>query len=255
MTADPFDISGKTCVITGAGRGLGRAIADGFAARGARVVLSGRNEALLKQACEEIAAAGGHADYGVADVAKEEDVDKLAALVAERYGHADVLVNNAGVHPYYTRTEKLTYEQWREVIDINLNGVFLCCRAFGLQMLDAGKGTIINISSIGGHVALSRSGPYCAAKGGVEMLTKVLALDWAKRGVRVNCLAPGFIATDLTAGMIANEGLNKGLVDSTPMGYVAKAEEFVASAIYLASDASHYMTGQSLVVDGGWTAV
>lgn len=249
-----FSLEGKVCVVTGGGRGLGRAIAAGLADHGARVVVSGRNLKTLQDAAAEISAHGGQISACAADVSSEAEVERLAQYVNEAYGPADVLVNNAGINPYYIRTEHTTFDQWREIIDVNLNGVFLCSRAFGRQMLAAGRGSLIHVTSIGAHVGLSRTGAYCAAKGGVELFSKSIALDWAPRGVRSNCIAPGYIATDLTAGLVANDGLNNALISKIPAGRIARPQDFAGAAIYLASDASAYMTGQAIVVDGGWTA-
>jgi NAD(P)-dependent dehydrogenase (short-subunit alcohol dehydrogenase family) len=249
-----FDLTGMTGVVTGGGRGLGRAIASGLAEMGATVVLTGRNLETLQDAAAEIVANGGRAESFVADVAREADVLALAAHVKTNFGAADFLVNNAGINAIYKRSELVTLAEWQEIVDVNLTGVFLCCRAFGLQMLEAGRGSIINITSVAGHVGLSKTGPYGATKGGVEMLTRSLAVDWAPRGVRVNCVAPAYFETELTAGMRNHDTLSAKLLGQTPMGRFGKPHEVAGAVAYLAGNAASYVTGQTIFVDGGYTA-
>ena len=246
-----FDLTGKVVVVTGAGRGIGRAIAEGLARHGARVVLAGRTEATLADAA---AAIGEPASVQVADVSREADVLALRDAVVARCGRIDVLVNNAGINPIFRDIDRISLDDWQSIIDINLTGTFLCCKHLGGVMVEKGAGSIINISSVAGHVGLLRSVPYCASKGGVEMLTRALALDWAKRGVRINTLAPGWVDTDLTHGLLEHDTHGRRLLDHTPMGRFATPGDMVGAAVFLASDASAYMTGQSLLIDGGWTA-
>ena len=244
-----FDLREKICIVTGAGRGIGRGIAETLARHGATVVLTGRTAATLT---ETAAAIGPAATTQVADVAREADVIALRDAVLARHGRIDVLVNNAGINPVWRGIEKISLADWQAIIDTNLTGTFLCCKYLGGAM--AQGGSVINVSSIAGRVGLTRSVPYCASKGGVELLTKALALDWAKRGVRVNCLAPGYVDTDLTHGVLTHEVHGKPFLDHVPMGRFGTAKEMGSAAVFLASDASSYMTGQSLGVDGGWTA-
>ena len=246
-----FDLTGKVVVVTGAGRGIGRAIAEGLARHGARVVLAGRTEATL---ADVAAAIGEPASVQVADVSREADVLALRDAVVARCGRIDVLVNNAGINPIFRDIDRISLDDWQSIIDINLTGTFLCCKHLGGVMVEKGAGSIINISSVAGHVGLLRSVPYCASKGGVEMLTRALALDWAKRGVRINTLAPGWVDTDLTHGLLEHDTHGRRLLDHTPMGRFATPGDMVGAAVFLASDASAYMTGQSLLIDGGWTA-
>jgi NAD(P)-dependent dehydrogenase (short-subunit alcohol dehydrogenase family) len=245
-----FSLEGKVAVVTGGGRGLGRAMAHALAAHGARVVIAGRNAETLEQAAAAMSAEGLRVEGEVCDVSDEAAVERLAS----RVGRPDILINNAGVNPFYRSAEKVTTDEWRQVLDVNLTGVFLACRAFGRLMLEQGGGAIVNVTSIAGHVGLERSAAYCAAKGGVELLSKSLALDWAKRGVRVNCLAPGYIETDLTAGLRDNPTLAERITSKTPMGRFGAPDDLAGAVVFLASDASRYVTGQTLLVDGGWTA-
>lgn len=244
-----FDLTGKVCIVTGAGRGIGRGIAEALARQGATVVLTGRTESTLTDAASAI---GTAASIQLADVAREDDVIALRDAMLARHGRIDVLVNNAGINPVWRGIEKTSLAEWQSIIDTNLTGAFLCCKYLGAAM--GSGGSVINVSSIAGHVGLTRSVPYCASKGGVELLTKALALDWAKRGVRVNCLAPGYVDTDLTHALLSHETHGKPFLDHVPMGRFGTPREIAGAAVFLASDASAYMTGQSLVVDGGWTA-
>ncbi len=249
-----FDLTGTVAVVTGAGRGLGRAMAEGLAGFGAEVVLCGRTGATLEAAAEAMAAEGARVWWKTADVSREEDVTALLDAVLERHGRVDTLVNNAGINPIYKAAERTDRDDWQAIIDINLSGVYLCCRHFGAAMLERRRGSIINITSVAGHVGLRKTMPYGAAKGGVEMMSKSLAIDWAPAGVRVNCIAPGYFESDLTAAMIENAALSRRLLGQTPMGRFGRGEDLVGAVVYLASPAASYVTGQSIVIDGGWTA-
>jgi gluconate 5-dehydrogenase len=244
-----FDLTGKVCVVTGAGRGIGRAMAAALARHGGFVVLVGRTQATLN---ETAAAIGDRAMVQVADVSREADVLALRDAMLARAGRIDVLVNNAGVNPIFRGIERISLDDWQQIIDVNLTGVFLCCKHIGGAMGQGGS--IVNVSSVGGLGGLPRSVPYCASKGGVEMLTRALALDWATRGVRVNTLAPGWVDTDLTHGLLEHDVHGKRLLDRTPLGRFAVPNDMAGGVVFLASDASAFMTGQSLVIDGGWTA-
>ncbi len=249
MSAMDFDLTGKVCIVTGGGRGIGRGMAEGLYRHGATVVLTGRTLSVL----EEAAAAMGERAYGIAcDVSKEAEVLALRDAVVARSGKIDVLVNNAGVNPIFKTIERTSLEEWQNIIDINLTGIFLCCKYLGGAIGEGGS--VINVSSVAGHAGLPRSVPYCGSKGGVEMMTKALALDWAKKGVRVNTLAPGWVDTDLTHGLLEHDVHGKRLLDRTPLGRFARPIDMAGGVVFLASDASAFMTGQSLVIDGGWTA-
>ncbi|WP_442582815.1 SDR family NAD(P)-dependent oxidoreductase [Mesorhizobium sp. ASY16-5R] len=249
-----FDLGGRVCVVTGGGRGIGKSIAVALAAHGGKVVVTGRSEAVLKNAVDDIRASGGVAEWFTADMQDEAQVVRLAEIVADRFGPAHVLVNNAGVNAIYKGAEKTTLEEWNTIIGTNLTGVFLACREFGRQMLAAGRGSIINISSIGGRTGLGKTAAYCASKGGVELLTKSMAIDWAPKGVRVNCVAPAYVETDLTSGLVEHPVLGARITGRTPMARFGRPDEIAGAVVFLASDAATYVTGESVAVDGGWTA-
>ncbi len=249
-----FDLSGEVVAVTGGGRGLGRAIAAGFAEAGATVAILGRDEGVLEAAAAEMNAAGGRVHAFAADVANEDDITAAAARLIEALGAPTVLVNNAGINPWYRRAEDTTLAEWRQIIDVNLTAAFHCSVLFARPMLERRKGSIINITSVAAHIGLARSAAYCASKGGLELLTKSMAIDWAGRGVRVNTVSPGYFETDLTAGLQANASLADKVIAHTPIGRFGTPDELVGACLYLASDASSYVTGQSIRVDGGFTA-
>ncbi len=249
-----FDLSNKVAVITGGGRGIGRAIAETLADHGADIVVCGRSQETLKDVVAAVRVKGRKARWHQVDVGNEDEVIALRDAVVAEFGTLDILVNNAGINPHYASMEKTKTHDWQRIIQVNLSGVYYCCRHLGEAMLGKNEGSIINISSIGGHVGLQRQVPYCASKGGVEQLTRALALDWAKSGVRVNSIAYGFIATDLTADMIEHQHISARLCERTPMQRFGTLDEVAGAAVFLASNAASYVTGHSLMVDGGWTA-
>lgn len=253
MTAadNPFDLSGRTAVVTGGGRGIGLAVAQQLTALGATVLIAGRSVETLEQAAAQI---GAGALWQQVDVASERSVLGLRDAVRERLGRLDILVNNAGVNPFYKRTERTSVEEWSLLIDVNLTGVFLCVRHLGTLMLGQGRGSIISITSIASASGLNRSAAYCATKAGVEAMTRSVAHDWASQGVRVNCVAPGYVATDLTEGLEGNRALLTRITARTPMARFARPAEVCGAVSFLASDASSYVTGTTVRVDGGWTA-
>lgn len=248
------DFAGELVVITGGGRGLGRTLAEAFAAAGAVVAITGRNAESLEATAEAIRQSGGKAHGYAVDVVDEAAMTEVAARIHGELGTAGVLINNAGINPWYKKAEKTPMDEFRAVMDVNLTAVFHCCLLFGRPMLERGTGSIIGISSVAGHVGLARSAAYNASKGGLELLTKSLAIDWADRGVRVNTVAPGYFESDLTAGLQDNESLSAKVVNHTPLGRFGRTEEVVGACLFLASPAASYVTGQSLRVDGGFTA-
>jgi NAD(P)-dependent dehydrogenase (short-subunit alcohol dehydrogenase family) len=251
MTNGYFDLTGKIALVTGGRRGIGLAIAQGLAAAGARVIIAVRDRDRVEQV---LAAIGNNATALVADVGDESAVIALRDQIQAQFGGLDILVNNAGIDPHYAPMEKTATAEWEQVLNTNLNGVFYCCKHLGGLMLSARSGSIINISSVAGQVGLKRQVPYCASKGGVEQLTKALALDWAEHNIRVNAIAYGFIKTDLTAGMTGHAHIAPRLLARIPFARFGELPEVAGAAIFLASPSASYITGHTLAVDGGWTA-
>ncbi|MFC4000111.1 SDR family NAD(P)-dependent oxidoreductase [Prauserella oleivorans] len=241
-----FDLTGKTAWVTGAGKGLGRAMALALARAGARLAVTSRTAADLRSLAQETGPDTVVLPGSVDDAAFVEDC-------ADRIGRIDVLVNCAGISPSFTRSESVTDDDWRRVLEVNLDGTFFCCRAVGRRMLEQGGGSIVNVSSVHGTTGFQRIAAYAASKGGVEALTRVLAVEWADRGVRVNALAPGYFATDLSDGLLRSRW-GEVITSAVPQARVGEATELAGAAVFLASDASSYVTGSTLYVDGGWTA-
>jgi NAD(P)-dependent dehydrogenase (short-subunit alcohol dehydrogenase family) len=240
-------LENKIAIVTGAASGIGQAIADTYVAEGAHVVYADLSQGDLKLDSEK-------AIFIKCDVSKKEEVENLVKATVEKFGKLDIMVNNAGIGDSNGVLDA-TYENWDKVISINLSGVFYGAHLAALAMKDKGiKGSIINMSSILGSVGLAGAVSYCAAKGGVVQLTHASALDLAPHGIRINAIAPGFIATNMTKGILANEGFNNMIKANTPLGYVGEPQDIANAALYLASDDSKYVTGTILYVDGGWTA-
>jgi NAD(P)-dependent dehydrogenase (short-subunit alcohol dehydrogenase family) len=250
---DTLPLDGKVAWVTGAGRGLGAAIAQGLAAAGAAVVLTARTDGELGETLDKIEADGGRGLVLPADVTDAERVEAVAAAAVQEFGGLDILVNNAGISPVMTRSEALRLSDWKRILEVNLTGAFICAQAAGRYMLAASGGSIISISSVHGRSAWPRLPAYAASKGGLEMLTKTLAVEWADRNVRVNAVAPGYFSTEMTAGLRAS-ALAEPLVARIPVGRFGLPEEVVGAVLFLASDAASYVTGSTISVDGGWTA-
>jgi NAD(P)-dependent dehydrogenase (short-subunit alcohol dehydrogenase family) len=246
---EQFSLKGKIAIVTGSSRGIGRAIAEGLVGAGASVVVNGRTPESAKAAADAI---GGFPV--AADVSKAADVDQLIQKTVDRFSRIDILINNAGISPYFKPAETMTEAEWDDVIGVNLKGVFLCCQAAARVMIPQKSGRIINISSIAGHVGLPRLLAYSAAKGAVEQITRVLALEWAPHHILVNAIAPGYIESDLTKGLRNNSARLDALTRQIPLGRLGTPEEVVGAAIYLCSDAASYVTGATLCIDGGWLA-
>lgn len=251
---DRIALSGKTAIVTGASRGIGEAIAKGFAQAGADLILVSRKRGALEKVAKEVRDLGRKAVPVVADIGIPEEVEGAVGASAKIFPRIDILVNNAGISPVLKKAEELALHEWEEVLRVNLTGTFLFCQAVGKLMINQGGGKIINMVSVGAVVGFQRQIGYCATKGGILQLTRVLALEWAKYNIQVNAIGPGYVETELTQGMRQSKVISENLLRRTPMGRFGKPEEVVGAALYLASDASSYVTGQALFVDGGWLA-
>ena len=248
-----FDLSGRVAVMTGAGRGLGRSMAIALASAGADLALVSRTRSELDSLAGEISALGRRAVAITADATDEASVEAAIEEAVSGLGRLDILVNNAGINIRKPVLE-LPVEDYDRVIATNLRGYFLFARAAGRRLVAQGSGKVINISSIMGSVALPGQAAYASSKGGVEQLTKVMALEWAQSGVQVNAIGPTYFETELTRPLFEDEERHDFIVDRTPMKRWGQPHELAGAVIFLASSASDFITGQSLLVDGGWTA-
>jgi len=245
-----FGLGGKRALVTGASRGLGLAFAATLSQAGAHVVLAGRNEANLARAAEALRQRGGDVSHVVLDVTDTASVDRGVAAA----GAIDILVNNAGIQ-HRAPLEQFTDEDWRRIMSTNLDGVFRVSRAVARGMIERRSGSIVNISSVQSVLARPSIAPYAASKGALTMLTKSMAGEWGQYGIRVNALAPGYFKTDLNAALVSNSDFSAWLIGRTPMKRWGEVKELSGALLLLASPASSFMTGQTLLVDGGVTSV
>jgi 3-oxoacyl-[acyl-carrier protein] reductase len=247
-------LDGQVAIITGSSMGIGREIARVYGQVGARVVINGRDLDRAPATAAELRAEGIDAYAVVADVAQAADVARLFEDVDRHWGPVDVLVNNAGTNAIGP-SEGLALADWQRVLDLNLTGPFLCAQEAARRMIARGRGVIINISSILGETGLAQRAAYCSTKHGLNGLTKVLAVEWASRGIRVHAINPAYIATALDVTDQATGGYSTADIERrTPLGRYGTVEEVANTALFLASGASSYMTGSHVDVDGGWLA-
>jgi 2-deoxy-D-gluconate 3-dehydrogenase len=246
-------LEGKIALITGSSRGIGKELAIGFGKEGADVVINGRNLENAKAVVKEIESLGVQSMAVGADVSNGQNVTRMVEEVIQSFGRIDVLVNNAGINLFILEAEKIKEEGWDQVIDVNLKGVFLCCQAVGKKMIEQGGGKIINISSAAGLIGEQGFLPYSVSKAGVIMLTRILAYEWSRYHILVNAIAPGFVAGGMNAPILNKEILVSGLTRQVPLKRLARPEEIVKVALFLASEDSSYINGTTLVVDGGMT--
>lgn len=246
-------LKNKTAIVTGAGRGIGRAIALELAQQGANVVVSDINLKDIQAVCAEIIETGGTAIAVKCDVSKKSDIDTMMKRTIQTYKKLDILINNAGVvimKPFLQMTEK----DWDFILDINLKGVFLCTSAATKKMMKQGSGKIVSIASIAGKVGFDNTSAYCASKAAIINLTRELALELSPHNINVNAIAPGVIETPMTAGMLQDKKSKAGLMAGIPIGRVGQPEDIAKAAAYLVSEDASFVTGHTLVVDGGWLA-
>jgi len=253
-----FDLTGRTALITGGSRGLGLEFAEGLAQAGAKVWLSARREKWLTPALEQLRSAGFTADGAICDVTNPDDVNKTVDAATKAFGPLDILVNNAGVS-WSAPAEDMPFDKWRMVLDTNLTGAFLFSQAAAKKsMIPSQFGRIINVASIAGLKGVMPSGihysAYVASKGGLLALTRELAAKWAQYNIRVNAISPGFFPSRMTEDVIAQRG-EDAMSTSTPMRRIGRPGELKGVGVFLAADASNFITGQNIVVDGGRTAV
>jgi len=253
MNLEIFSLDGKVAVVTGGGRGFGKAIALALADAGADVVVASRTQTDLDKVAEKIRAKGRRSLSIVTDITDIESVNRLASTIMEEFGKIDILVNNAGQGrdvPFL----RISEEVWDQVINVNLKGYFLCTKVIGAHMFKAKSGRVINISSVAGSYPLGFVAHYAASKGGINAMTKSLAQEWASHGITVNAIAPSYFATDINKRVMEDEAITKLIMSKTPLGRWGQVEELMGLVVYLASDASSFMTGAIIPLDGGWSA-
>ena len=254
MYLERFRLDNKIAVVTGAARGIGYAIAEALAEAGALVVLTDMNRTLLDEAVAKLAATGARVEGELLDVTDSAGAQRVNDAVVARHGRVDVLVNNAGIAISNHPAETMTDEVWNKVIDVNLNGVFWACRAFGKGMLERGAGSIVNVGSMSGFIVNrpQEQVNYNASKAGVHHLTRSLAAEWGARGVRVNAVAPTYIDTEMNKYVYENAEMYKHWVGGTPMNRLGRVDEVASVTLFLASEAASLMTGAIVLADGGY---
>ncbi|KAA9366949.1 SDR family NAD(P)-dependent oxidoreductase [Ochrobactrum quorumnocens] len=254
MFLEKFRIDGKIAVVTGAARGIGLSASEALAEAGAKVILTDMSQELLDKALAELSAKGYSVEGELLDVTDVEGVQRVHDAVVARHGRVDTLVNNAGIaisnHPAETMADNI----WNKVIDVNLNGVFWCCRAFGKTMLENGSGNIVNVGSMSGFIVNrpQEQANYNASKAAVHHLTRSLAAEWGARGVRVNSVAPTYIDTEMNKYVYDDPEMYRHWVGGTPMNRLGRTDEVASVILFLASDASSLMTGSIVLADGGY---
>jgi NAD(P)-dependent dehydrogenase (short-subunit alcohol dehydrogenase family) len=255
MYLEKFRLDGKVAIVTGAGQGIGLACAEALAEAGAKVVIADRDRDAADKGYGSLKAKGHDTEIVIMDVTDSAAVSATADQLVASYGKVDILVNNAGIARSETPAEIVTDEHWLNVIDVNLNGTFWCCRAFGQHMLNARSGAIVNVGSMSGFIVNKPQEQcyYNASKAGVHHLTKSLAAEWGARGVRVNAVAPTYVETPLNAFVKNNPRMYDAWIGGTPMARLGQVDEIASVVLFLASDAASLMTGSVVLVDGGYT--
>ena len=255
MYLEKYDLKGRLAVVTGGGQAIGLACVEALAEAGAKIVIADYNAKIAETGRDAMKAKGYACDIAIVDVTDSKGVEALADKLGRAHGNIDILVNNAGIARSEIPAENMEDERWLNVLDVNLNGTFWCCRSFGRRMLAAGKGSIVNIGSMSGFIVNKpqEQSHYNASKAGVHHLTKSLAAEWGARGVRVNSVAPTYIATPLNAFVKSKPEMYKAWIDGTPMARLGEIEEVASAVLFLACDASSLMTGSIVLVDGGYT--
>ncbi len=253
MNIPTASLHGKTAIVTGGSKGIGSAMALGLGHQGADVAIVSRNVTEGEQIAAQIRAMGRQSLAIACDVTNKVSVDAMVQNAMDAFGHIDILINNAGMNIRKPVVE-VEESDWDTVMDTNLKGIFLVAQSVGQEMIRQKKGKIINIASIAAAVGLPNLAAYCASKGGIAQLTKVMALEWAEHNIQVNAVAPAYILTPMTQGLLENPERLNWILGMTPMGRLGTMEEVAGPVMFLASDWSNYVTGTVLMVDGGWTA-
>lgn len=253
MPTPMFDLKDKIAIITGSTKGIGRGIIEGMALAGAKVVVVSRSQEDCDRVAAEIRESGGNALSVAADLTDLNAIKDLVEKSIAHYGRIDILVNNAGT-AITKKAELLTEADWDHVLNIDLKAVFFTSQAVGHQMISQKSGKIVNVASIMGLVGDRQILPYCVAKGGVIQMTKALSLEWARHNIQVNALCPGYVITPMNEADFRNEKILDHVIGKIPVRRLGQVPDMVGAAVFLASPAADYMTGQNIVVDGGWTA-
>jgi NAD(P)-dependent dehydrogenase (short-subunit alcohol dehydrogenase family) len=256
MNAKLFDLSGKVAIVTGSGRGLGKCMAEGLAEFGAKVIISDLSVAEALETAQVINEAGGVAAATFVDISQRQSCEDLMKFAINEFGRIDILVNNAGID-IIKPAEALSESEWDRILDVDLKGHFICSQLAAIQMMEQGDGgSIINISSIASVVGIHGLAAYGAAKGGINQLTRMMAVEWAPKKIRVNAIAPGYFENIMRGADVEHDKpeKQKQIETFTPIARRGKPEELVGPVVFLASDASSYVTGAVLFVDGGYTA-
>jgi NAD(P)-dependent dehydrogenase (short-subunit alcohol dehydrogenase family) len=255
MYLEKYNLKGRLAVVTGGGQAIGLACVEALSEAGATVVIADYNPEAAESGRDAMKAKGYDCDVAIVDVTDAKSIEALADKLGKAHGKVDILVNNAGIARSEIPAENMEDERWLNVLDVNLNGTFWCCRSFGKRMLTAGKGSIVNIGSMSGFIVNKPQGQahYNASKAAVHHLTKSLAAEWGARGVRVNSVAPTYIRTPLTAFASSNPEMYNAWIGGTPMARLGEVDEIASAVLFLACDASSLMTGSIVLVDGGYT--
>jgi NAD(P)-dependent dehydrogenase (short-subunit alcohol dehydrogenase family) len=252
-TIDRFRLDGKVALVVGGSGGLGQAMALALAAAGAEVCVAGRTEEKLKETAEAIGKVGKPGRFVVADVTREDEVERMVARVVELCGRLDILVNSQGT-AYLQPAAEFDMEAWQRTMDINLKSLVLCCKHAGRVMLKQGKGKIINLSSVRGFQGRMEDLAYAPSKGGVNQLTRSLAIEWGPRGIHVNAIAPAFTLTAINSTLLQDPAKKEWVLSRIPLKRLGEVDDYLGPVVFLASDASDFVNGHVLMVDGGWLA-
>jgi NAD(P)-dependent dehydrogenase (short-subunit alcohol dehydrogenase family) len=249
---ETFSLENKVTLVTGASRGLGRNICTTFSEAGANIIAVSRNRELLDTLCEEICGKGGKVLPVIADIGKAADVLNMVEKGIKEFGRIDILINNAGVSGSLKLFKDIEESEWMDVFRTNLNGTLLCTKHVGKEMIGRNSGNIINISSVLGTIGTYFTCPYSVAKAGIIQFTRNVALEWARYNIRVNCISPGMLETDMMHQTLNDEKMTTVLLKNTPLRKVGQTKDVVGAAIFLASEASGHITGENISIDGGF---